>query len=105
MWILPILNSVIPANWWQGVNIALGGDGNVLISRAAASESLDSAGALIQIKHKVEEIKVLALLFIYQHKLRQSFVFAENSGQLLFGEGILFVMVAYNRLNGYLVKA
>ena len=47
-----------------GVNISVGSDSNILVAASAASETLDSAGTLIQIKHKVEEVEMLALLFI-----------------------------------------
>ena len=61
------------------------------IAAATAAESLDSARALIEVKHKMEEIELSALLLIFKYPLCEVLVFLENCGEFLLGKRIFFL--------------
>ena len=50
------------------VNIALGGHRNIFIAAAAASQTLYSAGTLVQVYHEMEEIEIIALFPVFAEK-------------------------------------
>lgn len=97
--------SVAAHELMTGIDISVGSYSHVLVAAAAASETLYRAGTLIEIQHKMEEIKMSALFFVDEHDLCKALILGEYGGQLLLGDSILFARVAYHRLHGYLVEA
>ena len=88
-----------------GVDVPVGGDGAVFIPRPAAPQPLDDAGALVQVQHKVEEVKALPFPPPLDEKLCKPLVLGEDGGELGFGEGVGELGVGHHRLHRNLVEA
>ena len=87
---------------WEDITVR--GDSYIIVTAAAASQALDSAWTLIEIEHEVEEIELFAILFVFEELQCKLFVLGKYSREILFCKS-LDIIVAHNRLNGYLVKA
>ena len=87
------------------VDVAVRCDCHVLIAAAAATQTLDRTGALIQIQHEVEEVELLAGCLIVQNLLHQPFIFLKNTGQVCLGNCVRFFRISDNRFHRDLVEA
>ena len=82
-----------------GIDIAVRGNGNILIAAATTTKPLDGAGALIQIDHKVIEVEVFArrLLILY-NQLGEPLILGKNIRQIFISKRIGLLRIGHNRL-------
>ena len=69
-------------------DVAVGSDSDVVVAAAAAAESLYRAWSLIEVEHKVEEVELLAGLFVVEDTLCEDLILLENSRELLLCESV-----------------
>ena len=60
------------------INISVRRNSDIFISAATASQTFYCTGSLIKIQHKVKEIKLASMLFIFKYSGGESFIFAED---------------------------
>ena len=87
------------------VNIALGGHRNIFIAAAAASQTLYSAGTLVQVYHEMEEIEIIALFPVFDNCICKAVIFLKYSRKILIFDTVIKLRIGNNRLYGKLVKA
>ena len=84
------------------VNITLGGHRNIFIAAAAASQTLYSAGTLVQVYHEMEEIEIIALFPVSDNCICKAVIFLKYSRKILIFDTVIKLRIGNNRLYGKL---
>ena len=87
------------------INISIRGDGNILVTTAAATQTFDHTRSLLQIDHEMEEIQESTVLLKFHQTVCQLIILLADTIQIFLRDRILHFRILHNRLHRDLIKA